>query len=128
QGGPPVEEYDAEEQYHQEQAEQQRHGQVVGGRLDERGRPEHPGVDGDAAELGLQRPQCFLDVPGDLQGVCSGELLHDEHQAATAVDHRVADERLVVLDDLGHVTEAQRLVGGVFQPYLGEVLRGTDGQ
>ena len=43
---------------------------------------------------------------GDVDGVGPGELLHDEHQARTVVDHRVTGQRLVILDHLGHVGQS----------------------
>ena len=42
---------------------------------------------------------------GHVQGVRPGQLLDDEHQAVALVDHRVADQRLVVPDQVGHVLQ-----------------------
>ena len=50
-----------------------------------------------------------LDALGHLERVAPGELLDDQHQARAVVDDGVADQRLVVLDHVGHVAEAQRL-------------------
>ena len=45
--------------------------------------------------------------PGHLERVGAGELLDHEQQAGAVVDDGVADQRLVVLDHVGDVAEAQ---------------------
>ena len=61
------------------------------------------GVELDPRQAGLQRCERVLDAAGDLERVGLRELLDHEHQARAVVDDGVADQRLVVLHDRGHV-------------------------
>ena len=56
-------------------------------------------------QAGRQRGEGVLDARGHLEGVGARELLDDQEQARAVVDDRVADQRLVVLDDRRDVTE-----------------------
>ena len=93
--------------------------------VDQRRRSEHRRVDRHAAQAGLQVRELLLDLVGDLTGVGAGELLDHEEQALAVVDDRVADERLVLLDDVRDVGEAQLAVG-VLDRHLAERLRAGD--
>ena len=52
---------------------------------------------------GLQRVDHLVHVAGDIERVAPRQLLDDEQQAGTVVDDRVADQRLVVDLDVGHL-------------------------
>ena len=45
---------------------------------------------------------------GDVESVAPRQLLDDQQQTRAVVDDRVADERLVVILDVGHLTRAAR--------------------
>ena len=102
------------------------HGQreIVDRPLDEARGPEdrrvgaHPGQARAAASRARSStPRVTSSVFG------AGELLDHEHQAVAIVDDRVADQRLVVDADVGHVAEAQPSAGAVdgHLPELGRV-------
>ena len=63
------------------------------------------GVDPQVAQPGREFPQRRLDTLRDLESVCVRELLDDQHQAVALIDDPVADQQLVVLHDVGHVTQ-----------------------
>ena len=121
--GAPLEQERHEDQDDQEAADQQRNAEVVDRELDEARGPEDVRVDRDAGKPGLQVAQRVLDALRHFQRVGALELLDHEQQAGAAVDHRVADERLGAVDDLGHVAEAQVPATAPRERHLGEVGR-----
>ena len=56
-------------------------------------------------QAGRELVERLLDAVGDVERVGPRELLDDEHQARAVVDDGVADQRLVVVDDVGDVAE-----------------------
>ena len=46
-----------------------------------------------------------LHPPGHIEGVGPGQLLNDEHEARSVVDHGVAGELLMVPDQVDHVSQ-----------------------
>ena len=89
------------EEHERQQRAADDHGerQVVGRLADEVGGAEGRRVDLHAGEARAHLVQRVLDAVRDGQRVGAGELLDDEQEARLAVRDRVADQRLVVLDD-----------------------------
>ena len=107
QDQPRFDEQQGEDDDEEEPADREGDGHVPGGVLDVVRRSEQRRVDLHAAQSLAERVECFLDALRDLDGVRVRELLHDEEQAGLARgEDRVADQRLVVLDQLGHVAQS----------------------
>ncbi len=107
-------EQEGEQDGDDEQAAERKGGrQVAERRLDERGRTEDRRVEVDAGQPGLELLERLLDTAGHVEGVGPRKLLDDEQQPGSVVDDRVAEQRLVVLDDLGDVAEVDGLALGV---------------
>jgi hypothetical protein len=115
-------------QDHEEQQQAESQGQAEGAEcgLQVGRRPVDLGVDGHAGHAGAHLLERLLDPAGDGERVGGRGLLHDEHEAGTAAGRGVADERLVVLDDLGHVTQPQPVARDSLDGNAGELLRGAD--
>ena len=84
------------------------------------------GVDLDALQARPHLLDGVFDAPGDVERVRPRQLLDDEHQPGTVVDDGVAQERLVVDHDVGHVAQEEGLAEAVLDRHLGEVLRRDD--
>ena len=63
------------------------------------------------ARPGRIASSAFFDAARDVDRVGPREFFDDQHEAGLVVDDRVADERLMVFDDVGHVAEP--LVGAL---------------
>ena len=118
----PLEEEQRQNHDDENRSEDERPRQVVDRVLDEGGWSEDRRVDLDARQARLEVFQRGLDAAGDLERVGPGELLDDKHQSPAAVDHRVADEQLVVDLDVGEVSELHGLGPGPCQGDLAELL------
>jgi hypothetical protein len=126
-GGAPVAQDRAKQGDHDDQADQQRHPEVVGRRVDEARRPEQAAVDGDARQPGPHVVERGLHTVRDLAGVGPWELLDDQHEAGPVVADRVADQRLMVLHHRGHVAQPQGSGAGALHGHRGQVLGRGDG-
>ena len=116
----PVHEDGDERERQQHGGDDDRRREVARRLVDEARRPEDGGVGLQAGEARPELLQCRLDALRDLLGVGARELLDDEQQALGVVDDGVADERLVVLDDVGDVGQPQP--AGAFDGNLAELL------
>jgi hypothetical protein len=119
QRGAPFEEEGAQDEDEKDPAYQQRTAEVVERLLDEGRRAVDRGVDLHAGETGAHRVERRIDPPCDLGGVGLGELLDDEQEALPVTAEGVADQRLVIRHQLGHVTEVERLTPDEHRPALG---------
>ena len=128
QGDAPIEQEEDEDDHQQQAADEQRIGQVADRQLDEGRRAEDRGVDLYVREAWPQRVERLIDPAGHMQRVGPWELLDDEQESWTAVDDRVAGERLVILDHPGHVVKAQRLAVAFPDRDRCEILGLDDGQ
>ena len=63
------------------------------------------GVELHSRQTRLQRPDRFLDALGHLNRVRPGQLLDDEQQTGTVIDHRIADQRLMIFDDTRDIAD-----------------------
>ncbi len=128
QPGSPVAEEGKQHDRGKEEACEQGQRDVANSLLDERRRPEDLGVDRDAAEPRAQRFECSLDRPGHFDGVGIGELLDNQHQTGPIVDDSVADQQLVVLNNIGDVAQADDSTAGILglDPDLGKFVGGAD--
>ena len=77
---------------------------------------------------GPQVVERLLDAAGDVQRVRPWELLDDEHDARAVVDDRLADEGLVVLDELDDLGQRDGLAVAAGHGHVREILRGDDGR
>ena len=126
-GAPPQQE-GGEREHHERPGDRQREGQVVDRAVDVARGPEDRGVHPDAAQPLAQLGDRRVDPARDVERAGARELLDDEHEAVpplAALHDGVADQRLVVLDDVGDVAE---LEPAVVDRDLREVVRLAEGQ
>ena len=130
QGDPPLEQEQPEDHHDQQEAEDQRLGQVVDRQLDEVGLLEDVRVERDVRQPGLELLDGVLDAARSARSVLAhGSFSTTSSMPGLGVDHGVADERLVVLLDHGHVAERGLSFGrGALDRHLGQVGGGDDGQ
>jgi hypothetical protein len=107
QDGPPAHEQGGQGEREQRGPDDDREREVADRVLDEARGPEDVRVGPHAGQTGPQVVERRLDAARDGERVGARQLLDDEHEAAAAVDDRVADQRLMVLDDLRDVAQAQ---------------------
>ena len=104
----PLEEQRAEGGEEQDGADHGGERQVVDRLVDVGRRPGDRRVDLDAGQAGPQLVERLIDAASHLERVGVRELLDHDQAVLAAGQHRVADQRLVVLDDVGDVAQAQR--------------------
>ena len=123
---PPLEQEHDQDHEDEDAAEDQGVRQVVQRLLDEAGRPEDRVIDVDAGQARAELVEGFLDAARDIERVRPRELLDDEHHARTVVDDRLADERLVILDELDHLGQRDGLIVSPRDRDVGEILDPDD--
>ena len=123
---PPAEQDDAESGEERHQGDDADYAEVVQGGREIVSRPEHRRLDGDAGQAGGHGLHRFLDVTGHLSRVRPREPLDHEHQAGGAVEAGVADQRLMVLPQGGHVADRELVPARALDRDVGELLRGGD--
>jgi hypothetical protein len=123
---PPLEQEGQQDEEDEQGADQQGAREVAQSELDEIGRPEDRRVDLDPLQARSQLVERILDATRDIEGVRPRELLDDEHQARTVVDDGVPDERLMVLDQIGDIGQADLAAVAPDQVHMGEVTRRQD--
>ncbi len=122
QDRPPFEEERRGDEDREHAGDDEREHEVVHRMLDERRRPEERGVRLHPGQTGPKVLERRLHALGHGERIRAGELLDHEQETVGIVDDRVADQRLVVLDDVRHVSQAQSAAGGL-DGHVAELLR-----
>ena len=99
----PLEEEGDEREERQRESDHREQGQVVDRAVDVGRGLEDVGVHANAPESRRELVERALDPVGDLDRAGAGPLVDGQQEPRAAVHHRIADQRLVPVDDLGHV-------------------------
>ena len=123
QGDAPLVQEQDDDHDHQQKADQHRHPQIVDRIVDEGRRAEDRRVEVDARQTRFERLDGGVDALSHLERVAPRQLLDDQQQSGAAVDHGVADDRLVVGDHPAYVAQPHRARrrGLLFERHLGEL-------
>src|SRR5215211_6622265 len=100
---PPLEKEEEQQHDNENAAENQRIGEIMKRSFDEGRWPEDLRIDLDPLKARSHFLERGFYAMRDFECVGPGKFLHDQQDTGPVIDYRVADQRLMVLDDPGYV-------------------------